>query len=60
MSQFNGDKARFNRERKQNAAKRLRTRVLLEAAGLRSARCSRARSPAALPKNPHLEIWDTL
>lgn len=35
MSQFNGDKARFNRERKQNAAKRLRTRVLLEAAGFK-------------------------
>ena len=35
MSQFNGDKARFNRERKQNAAKRLRTRELLQAAGLK-------------------------
>jgi hypothetical protein len=32
MSQFNGDKARFNRERKQNASRRLRTRELLQAA----------------------------
>jgi hypothetical protein len=35
MSRFNGDKARFNRERKQNAHRRLRTRALLEAAGLK-------------------------
>ena len=35
MSQFNGDKARFNRERKQNASRRLRTRALLEAAGIK-------------------------
>jgi len=38
MSQFNGDKARFNRERKQNASRRLRTRALLEAAGLKVAK----------------------
>ena len=34
MSQFNGDKARFNRERKQNIHRRQRTRELLQAAGL--------------------------
>jgi len=33
MSQINGDKSRFNRERKQNIHRRLRTRELLEAAG---------------------------
>ncbi len=38
MSQFNGDKARFNRERKQNASRRLRTRALLDAAGLKAAK----------------------
>ena len=35
MSQFNGDKARFHRERKQNERRRLRTRELLQAAGLK-------------------------
>jgi len=35
MSQFNGDKARYHRERKQNASRRLRTRELLRAAGLK-------------------------
>jgi hypothetical protein len=33
MSQINGDKARFHRERKQNIHRRMRTRELLEAAG---------------------------
>ena len=32
MSQFNGDKARFNRERKQNIQRRKRTRALFQAA----------------------------
>jgi hypothetical protein len=33
MSQINGDKSRFHRERKQNIQRRIRTRALLEAAG---------------------------
>jgi|GEM_PF-3154271 len=33
MSQINGDKSRFHRERKQNIQRRIRTRELLEAAG---------------------------
>jgi hypothetical protein len=33
MSQFNGDKARFNRERKQNIQRRKRNKALFEAAG---------------------------
>ncbi|MGH9529950.1 MAG: hypothetical protein ACRD2S_08550 [Terriglobales bacterium] len=32
MSQINGDKSRFHRERKQNIQRRIRTRELLEAA----------------------------
>ena len=32
MSRFNGDKARFNRERKQNIQRRKRTRALFQAA----------------------------
>jgi hypothetical protein len=32
MSQFNGDKARFNRERKQNIQRRKRARALIQAA----------------------------
>ncbi len=31
MSQFNGDKARFNRERKQNIQRRKRNRALFQA-----------------------------
>ena len=34
MSQFNGDKARFNRERKQNIQRRKRNRALFQAAGV--------------------------
>jgi len=33
MSQFNGDKSRFNRERKQNIQRRKRNRALFQAAG---------------------------
>jgi hypothetical protein len=33
MSRINGDKARYNRERKQNIHRRTKTRELLEAAG---------------------------
>jgi hypothetical protein len=39
MSALNGDKSRFNRERKQNIARRKRTRELL-------ARLGKARKPA--------------
>jgi hypothetical protein len=46
MSQFNGDKARFNRERKQNASRRLRTRALLEAAGLKVAKPEAGKKPS--------------
>jgi hypothetical protein len=52
MSQFNGDKARFNRERKQNAAKRLRTRVLLAAAGLKVSPLEPARKPRGVAEKP--------
>jgi hypothetical protein len=35
MSRVNGDKSRFHRERKQNIQRRLRTKQLLTAAGIR-------------------------
>ncbi len=34
MSRFNGDKSRFNRERKQNIQRRKRNRALFQAAGI--------------------------
>ena len=37
MSQFNGDKARFNRERKQNIQRRKRNKALFESAGISAA-----------------------
>ena len=52
MSQFNGDKARFNRERKQNAAKRVRTRVLLQAAGLKVSPLEPAQKPRGIAEKP--------
>ena len=45
MSRFNGDKARFNRERKQNIRRRLRTRELLQAAGLGVAKPEASKKP---------------
>ena len=38
MSEHNGDKSRFHRERKQNIHRRKRTRELLQAAGIRFGR----------------------
>jgi hypothetical protein len=46
MSQFNGDKARFHRERKQNAHRRLRTRALLQAAGLNTGKPVTSKKPS--------------
>ena len=43
MSQYNGDKARFNRERKQNIQRRLRTQALLQAEAAKT-------KPAGAPK----------
>ena len=51
MSQFNGDKARFNRERKQNIQRRKRNRALFQAAGsLTPIALTQARSLAAFPR----------
>ena len=52
MSQFNGDKARFNRERKQNASRRLRTRALLQAAGLKVAKPEASKKPRGAAEKP--------
>ena len=52
MSQFNGDKARFNRERKQNDRRRLRTRELLQAAGLKVSPRQPGKKPRAVAEKP--------
>lgn len=48
MSQFNGDKARFHRERKQNERRRLRTRELLQAAGIKVSPPEASKKPRAV------------
>jgi hypothetical protein len=45
MSQFNGDKARFNRERKRNIQRRKRTRALFRAAGVSTVRADTSKKP---------------
>ena len=52
MSQFNGDKARFHRERKQNERRRLRTRELLLAAGLKVSPPQAGKKPRAVAEKP--------
>jgi hypothetical protein len=52
MSQFNGDKARFHRERKQNAHRRLRTRELLQAAGVKISQPETAKKPRGVAEKP--------
>ncbi len=52
MSQFNGDKARFHRERKQNVHRRLRTRELLQAAGLKVSPPEIGKKPNGLAHKP--------
>jgi hypothetical protein len=52
MSQFNGDKARYHRERKQNARRRLRTRGLLQAAGLKVSPPEPSQKPRAVAEKP--------
>ena len=52
MSQFNGDKARYHRERKQNAHRRLRTRELLQAAGLKVSPPEAVKKPRAAAEKP--------
>jgi hypothetical protein len=48
MSQFNGDKARFNRERKQNIQRRKRNKALFQAATV-SANSSTSKKPRSVP-----------
>jgi hypothetical protein len=52
MSQFNGDKARYHRERKQNASRRLRTRELLQAAGLKVSPAKTGTKPRPVAEKP--------
>jgi hypothetical protein len=52
MSQFNGDKARYHRERKQNERRRLRTRELLQAAALKVRPPEASKKPRAAAEKP--------
>jgi hypothetical protein len=45
MSQFNGDKSRFNRERKQNIQRRKRNRALFQAAGVSASNPDAGKKP---------------
>ena len=47
MSRFNGDKARFNRERKQNIQRRKRNRALLQSAVANSSSAEAGKKPSA-------------
>ena len=49
MSQYNGDKARFNRERKQNIQRRKRTRELLQGVGLSVSASDQSKQPHDIP-----------
>jgi hypothetical protein len=49
MSQFNGDKARFNRERKQNIQRRKRNKALFQAAGLAASSSAASKKPRSVP-----------
>ena len=51
MSRINGDKARFNRERKQNIQRRKRSKALFLAAAATAHRRIQARSHAAPPNS---------
>jgi hypothetical protein len=45
MSQFNGDKARFNRERKRNIQRRKRSKALFQAAGVSAVSADTSKKP---------------
>ncbi len=47
MSRFNGDKARFNRERKQNIQRRKRHRALFQGAAANSSSAEAGKKPSA-------------
>ena len=49
MSQFNGDKARFNRERKQNIQRRKRNKALFQAAGASANSSDAGKKPCSVP-----------
>jgi hypothetical protein len=50
MSRVNGDKARYNRERKKNIARREGIRQLLQAAGVGGEKAAAGKKSAAAPK----------
>ena len=48
MSQFNGDKARFNRERKQNIQRRKRNKALFQAATVSAGSSADSKKPRSV------------
>ena len=52
MSRFNGDKARFNRERKQNIHRRQRTRELLAGGRTQVSKPEAGKKPRATAEKP--------
>ena len=48
MSRINGDKARFNRERKQNIQRRKRNKALFLAAEVAAGKSGASKKPAAV------------
>jgi hypothetical protein len=50
MSRVNGDKARYNRERKKNIARREGIRQLLQAAGVSGEKAAPGKKSVAVPK----------
>ncbi len=49
MSELNGDKSRFHRERKQKIHRRIRTWELLQASGIVSSQNALSRKPDSVP-----------
>jgi hypothetical protein len=54
MSQWNGDKSRFNRERKQNILRRKKTKELLEAAKAAPAQAAASKKAGSAPASQTL------
>jgi hypothetical protein len=48
MSRFNGDKARFNRERKQNIQRRKRNKALFQAATVGAGSAAEGKKPRSV------------
>jgi hypothetical protein len=56
MSQWNGDKSRFNRERKQNILRRKKTKELLEAAKAAPTRSAVSKKAGSAPASQTVHV----